>query len=86
MSKKPEHEQNGGTKNETVRHEVSELRYLGSSSMEIHSQKLCMVIAGIHGWDLSRSYRVPGIVLKDKRAAVYYLTKAVLIDKQESIE
>lgn len=73
-------------KHDFVSHAVPRKLYLGSSSMEIHSQKLCSVIADKHGWDLSKSYRVPGTVFKDKRAAVYYLAKAVLIDRPEAEE
>ena len=48
--------------------------------MEISSIKLCRIIAKLHNWDLSRSYRVSGKVYEAKKAAVFDLAKAEAIE------
>ena len=57
-------------------HGVSPDVYNGTSSMEVHSMKLCHIIAGLHHWDLKCSYRVPGRIHEDQKVAIFSLTKA----------
>ena len=54
--------------------------YTGNGVMEISSIKLCRIIAKIHNWDLTRSYRVPGKVYEAKKVAIFNLDKAELIE------
>ena len=67
-------------------HGVSPNVYHGTSSMEVSSMKLCRIIAGIHHWDLSRSYRVPGTIHTEQKVAVFSLTKAEIIDRVNTVQ
>lgn len=53
--------------------------YTGSRSFDISSHKLCGILAGLHGWDPARSYRVPGVPLAEPRAVQFFLTRAEAI-------
>lgn len=53
--------------------------YDGKRSLEISSRMLCEILAGLHGWDSTYSYRVPGIILKDRLSVLFPLTKAAKI-------
>lgn len=66
-------------KKDFVSHRVPEAVYRGTDSMEVNSKKLCRILAEKHGWDIMRSYRVPGIIVPEKKLAVFDLTKAELI-------
>ena len=68
-------------KRDFISHAVPQDVYNGTDSLEISSKKLCNIIAGQREWDLSRSYRVPGIVITGKNVAVYDLAKAEMITK-----
>ncbi len=61
-------------------HSVPREVYAGTESLEISSIKLCRIIAKLHDWDLSRSYRVPGKVYESKRIAIFNLNKAEAIE------
>ena len=64
-------------------HRVPSEVYSGTGGMEVSSMKLCRILADLHHWDLSRSYRVPGKVYPESKAAVFKLTEATLIDRAE---
>lgn len=55
--------------------------YNGTGCMEVNSIKLCRIIAGLHRWDLNCSYRVPGKIHKGQKVAIFFLTKAEVIDR-----
>ena len=81
-------EENGETllitpygKRDFISHAVPRDVYSGTAAMEISSYKLCRIIAGLYNWNLSKSYRVPGMVFQDKRIAVFDLTRADIIRK-----
>lgn len=57
-------------------HSVPPDVYNGTGSMEVSSMKLCRIIADLHHWDLRRSYRVPGKIHEEQKAAIFPLTKA----------
>ncbi len=69
------------TKRDFISHGVPKAVYSGMDSFEISSKKLCEIIALRHGWDLSYSYRVPGVVIEDNRYAVFDLSRAEAIGK-----
>lgn len=55
--------------------------YSGAGGMEVSSMKLCRIIAGLHHWDLSRSYRVPGKIHEEQKVAIFSLSAAEVIDR-----
>ena len=57
-------------------HSVPEKVYNGLAPMDVHSLKLCQIIAKIHGWDIGRSYRVPGSVWQDQEVVIFDLLNA----------
>lgn len=57
--------------------------YHGAGGIEVSSMKLCHIIANLHHWDLARSYRIPGMILSDKKVAVFQLTEAEDVDRTE---
>ena len=64
-------------------HAVPKEVYNGRDRMEVNSMKLCKIIANLHGWDMDKSYRIPGMVYPEKRLAVFNLERAFLISKTE---
>lgn len=64
-------------------HAVPDEIYKGTGQMEVCSIKLCRLISQIHGWDLSQSYRIPGIIKEKQKVAVFYLKSAEVIEKSE---
>ena len=58
--------------------------YKGTAGMEVCSIKLCRIIAKLHQWDLSRSYRVPGMIYPEKKAAIFRLNEAEIIDHTDT--
>ena len=60
-------------------HGVSPDVYNGTGKMEVSSVKLCRIIANLHHWDPSRSYRVPGRIHTEQKAAIFSLKKAEVI-------
>lgn len=66
-------------------HQVPQNVYMGKSSLEISSWKLCRILAELHSWDLNHSYRVPGAVRKDQNSILFYLAKAELIGKEPEL-
>ena len=67
------------TKKDFVSHGVPNSVYGGKDSLEISSKKLCRLLASQHGWDPSRSYRVPGVIIPEKHLAAFDLKKAEMI-------
>lgn len=61
-------------------HSVPREVYAGTGAMEISSMKLCRIIAGLHGWNLSHSYRVPGKVYESQKIVIFDLDKAETIE------
>lgn len=61
-------------------HSVPKEVYSGTEAMEISSIKLCRIIAKLHDWDLSQSYRVPGKVYESQKIAIFDLDKAEAIE------
>ena len=67
------------TKKDFVSHSVPDAVYRGNDSMEVNSKKLCWMLAEQHGWDPSRSFRAPGVILAEKQLAAFDLTRAEMI-------
>jgi len=61
-------------------HKVPEEVYEGGRSFEISSCKLCRILTELHRWDSKYSYRVPGLILKERRAVLFSLTEAEIIN------
>lgn len=61
-------------------HYVSDEVYGGTATMDVHSLKLCRIIAEINGWDINRSYRVPGTIRADQAVIVFDLLNAWKIE------
>ena len=66
-------------------HRVPKEIYQGNRSLEISSMKLCRLIAKIHHWDDSKSYRVQGKTNKELNAILFTLSEAVVISSSEPI-
>lgn len=64
-------------------HSVPPEVYAGLGGMEVCSAKLCRIIAELHQWDLSRSYRVPGKAYPEFKIAIFQLIDAEMIDHEE---
>lgn len=45
-------------------HRVSQSVYNGKGGLELSSFPLCQMLAAEHGWDINKSYRVPGNLRK----------------------
>lgn len=65
-------------------HKVPPGVYDGRRSFEISSWRLCEILAKLHGWDLKRSYRVPGVLARDRRSVQFSLAEATVIGKESS--
>ena len=83
-------EENGETlliapyeKRDFISHKVPSGTYSGTTGMEVSSLKLCRIIADLHNWDLSQSYRVPGKVFPDKKVAIFNLKDAEIIERND---
>ncbi len=63
-------------KRDFVSHSIPKSVYTSGDGMEISSLKLCRIIADLHGLDVNKSFRFPGVVDVDLRIAVFDLTKA----------
>ena len=70
-------------KRDFISHAVSRDVYSGTAAMEVSSYKLCHIIADLHNWNHSKSYRVPGKVFPEKKIAIFDLKKAEIIDRFE---
>lgn len=54
-------------------------------SMEVHSKPFSRIMAFKQGWDVEKSYRIPGKVIKHQKVAVFDLTQAVQISEDNKI-
>ena len=70
-------------KRDFLSHAVPPEAYTGKYDMRVSSYRLCRIIAQLHNWDLSRSYRVPGKVYPEQKVAIFDLNKAEVIDHTE---
>ena len=65
-------------------HKVPQNVYGGKRSFEISSWRLCGILADLHGWDSGRSYRVPGVLMQDRRSVRFSLADAEVTGKGPS--
>ena len=63
-------------------HRVPENFYTEKKDMEIHSKKLCKIMADLHGWEFPLSYRIPGKVYSSQKIAVFDISSAICINRQ----
>ncbi|MBE5851284.1 MAG: hypothetical protein E7298_14345 [Lachnospiraceae bacterium] len=66
-------------------HRIPPVAYTGKRSVEINSMGLCKLIAAQYGWDTNCSYRVPGIVSTEQKAAIFELGKASVINSSDTL-
>ena len=59
---------------------VPETVNYGRWSMEISSKPLCLLLARCLGWELSRSYRIPGKVYEQQPLVLFNLSRAYQIE------
>ncbi len=69
------------SKRDLKSHYISPQVYHGNMGCDIHSRKLCHILADEFHWDLNSSYRIRGWIDIRKQAAVFDLASAKLIDK-----
>jgi len=62
-------------------HKVPEEVYQGGRSFAVSSCRLCRILAELHRWDPGYSYRVPGLILRERRAALFLLARASIIGR-----
>lgn len=62
-------------------HRVPQAVYHGKRSLELASIRLCQILAVEFGWDSSKSYRIPGCLVEDKKIVVFDLHRAAKIGK-----
>lgn len=60
-------------------HRIPKDVYSGTRGMCVNSYKLCRIIAKLHGWDSTHTYRVPGKVHTGQRYAIFYLNAAEML-------
>ncbi len=65
-------------------HRISDEVYSGRKSVDISSKKLCDVLANLYNWDKQNSYRIPGYIVNEEKAAIFYLDKAETIARCEN--
>ena len=56
--------------------------YRGSGGFRVNSKALCRILAGMHSWDTSCSYRVPGTIHRDRQLITFDLEAAGMINPQ----
>ena len=66
-------------------HRVPKEIYQGNRSLEISSMKLCRLVARIHHWDSSKSYRIPGKPNKELNTVLFRLSEAVIISSNDPV-
>lgn len=66
-------------------HKVPPQAVNGKYGVEICSIKLCRIIADLHGWDITSSYRVPGTAYPERNAAVFRLAEAEAIERRDTV-
>ncbi|MGI6248673.1 MAG: hypothetical protein ACOYJX_04630 [Acutalibacteraceae bacterium] len=60
-------------------HRVPQDVYHGKRSLELASMRLCQILTAEFGWDSSKSYRIPGRLVEDKKIVVFDLSRAAKI-------
>ena len=60
-------------------HKVPQDVYDGRRSFEISSWKLCKILADLHSWDLKHSYRIPGVLMRDRRSVRFSLDRKSVV-------
>lgn len=60
-------------------HRVPQDVYHGKRSLELASIRLCQILTVEFGWDSSKSYRIPGRLVEDKKVIVFDLRSATKI-------
>lgn len=60
-------------------HRVPQDVYHGKRSLELASMRLCQILTAEFGWDSSKSYRIPGLLVEDKKIVVFDLSRAAKI-------
>lgn len=66
-------------KKEFISFRVPKEVYSKSGSMEVASKAFCQLVAMRLGWDISRSYRIPGIIYPAQKIVIFDLTKSIEI-------
>lgn len=61
-------------------HKVPKEVYEGGRSFEISSCKLCGILTELLRWDPGYSYRVPGLILGERSAALFLLARGKIIE------
>lgn len=61
-------------------HAVPAKVYTSDDEMDVSSQKLCRLLAERHGWNITKSYRVPGVIHADQNVVVFSLRDAEMIE------
>ena len=62
-------------------HRVPEKVYKNCDTcLEISSQKLCRIFAENQRWEIDKYYRIPGVIDKKNKVAVFRLTQANVIE------
>lgn len=62
-------------------HRVPKRVYEGTKSMDVCSIKLCRILSQLYNWDIERSYRVPGVIVPEKKIIAFALGMAEQITK-----
>lgn len=60
-------------------HRVPQAVYHGKRSLELASMRLCKILTVEFGWDSSKSYRIPGQLIENKKIVVFDLRNATKI-------
>ncbi len=58
--------------------------YSYSGAMVVYSKSLCALLYNRLNWNEDKLYRIPGIILKEQKVAVFDLTNAVCYDGNSS--
>ena len=63
-------------------HKIPQSVYDGRRSFELSSWRLCGILAALHRWDLACSYRVPGVIMRDRCSVRFSLARAEITGKR----
>ncbi len=66
-------------------HKVPGSVYMGRSSFEVSSWRLCSLLTSTQGWIKDHSYRIPGTVYTKQRVVVFQLSRAKDINSPELV-
>jgi hypothetical protein len=59
---------------------VPKVVYSKTGKMEFRSALFCRLLLHSRGWESSKSYRVPGVILPRQKIVLFDLTKAVIVE------